>query len=295
MPIKQPKCKGGLDMSLKVKTRTIKRFAQIHTEQRRGWIYRGADSTFNLETSLERAQKRIDIPAMRSPGLEEAYMRAFRRHYHVYAAQLPAPTDDVQWLSLMQHHGAPTRLLDWSYSVYVAAYFAQEEGENDGAIWKLNLKWCDEQSRKRLQEAGKAEEDIKYLKYQHIEADEQAFRRLFMEEPAVDVIAAINPFQQSQRHTIQKSISLCPGNVAKSFEANLAAMSGWERNVMRLIMPKTIRLEALGALYEMGMTRAVLFPGLDGFSQSLRVYDPLIHPLQDGRGWGGFQQRPAPA
>jgi len=40
----------------------------------------------------------------------------------------------------MQHHGAPTRLLDWSTSIYVAAYFAVIEQPNaDGVIWIVHL------------------------------------------------------------------------------------------------------------------------------------------------------------
>jgi hypothetical protein len=41
---------------------------------------------------------------------------------------------------LMQHYKAPTRLLDWSYSPYLAAYFACSSNPNiDGAIWALNM------------------------------------------------------------------------------------------------------------------------------------------------------------
>jgi hypothetical protein len=39
----------------------------------------------------------------------------------------------------MQHHWAPTRLLDWSYSPYVAAYFAvNQEPDADGALWMVH-------------------------------------------------------------------------------------------------------------------------------------------------------------
>ena len=66
-------------------------------------------------------------------------LRQFQRRAHHYCKDLPDFDQKLDWLALMQHYGASTRLLDFSHSFYVAAYFAVENATKDSAVWAVNL------------------------------------------------------------------------------------------------------------------------------------------------------------
>ena len=69
-----------------------------------------------------------------------------------YASIAPAENEKVEWLALMQHYGAPTRLLDWTNSAYVALHFAlnNRKSTEDCAVWAIDTEWVDEKSRLAL-------------------------------------------------------------------------------------------------------------------------------------------------
>src|SRR5205085_485887 len=105
------------------------------------WIFRGqADAKWHLETSLERVRKSRGILPRDLASLEGGLIRRFKRQYHHYSADPPEKDNQIEWLALMQHHGAPTRMLDWTYSFYVACFFAFEDVRPGSkcTIWAVN-------------------------------------------------------------------------------------------------------------------------------------------------------------
>src|SRR5829696_4496695 len=72
-----------------------------------------------------------------APQVERHLIRNFRKYAH---RETPGPTL-WDWLALAQHHGLPTRLLDWTYSPQVALHFATTAwAEEDAVLWAVD---CD--------------------------------------------------------------------------------------------------------------------------------------------------------
>lgn len=72
-------------------------------------------------------------------GLESQFANHFRLRAPSMTSSCPEHKDYVSWLPLMQHYGVPTRLLDWTESLLVAAFFAipSEISTSNAAVWIL--------------------------------------------------------------------------------------------------------------------------------------------------------------
>ena len=260
-----------------VKKIPVESWADLVKHQRKEWIFRGQRvASWPLETTLERMIRRqngnLKEHALK---VEKCLLREFVRRFHHYSAYSPREDDEIEWLALMQHHGAPTRFLDWTMSIYVATYFALEGAEEDCAVWAIDQKWlhnrCAENGLKLMEpEHPTAKSALKKI----TEEKYRNFDELFGATKAA--IAPANPFRLNERLTIQKGLFLCAGDVSITFMDNLSAFDPNDDCLKKLIIPKKLHAEFIETLSYMNVDRATLFPGLDGFAASLGVYQPHV-------------------
>jgi hypothetical protein len=93
------------------------------------------------------------------------------------------------------------------------------------------------------------------------------------------VVWPINPFRLNERLRVQQGAFLLQGDISKPFLANLRALHvGATENILRIVIPGALRIQALRHLWSMDISRAALFPGLDGFARSLGVNHSLFDP-----------------
>ncbi len=242
----------------------------------RDWIFRGQHVDWVLSTALERACKNSGLINVNdSQKIEDSMIREFKRLYDG-SDRDRVEKDTLYALSVMRHHGAPTRLLDFTYSKYVGIYLALEyandnDVENDMkscAIWCINQEWL----KGVIKNISQINKLIEQREKDELRND-KTFRPLYLENK-YDFVGWENPLALHQRLHIQQGTFLCPGNIGKPFMENLKELKGWNdrSSIIKVICRMTVDdlHSAIEECVRMNISRESLFPGLDGFAQSMK-------------------------
>jgi hypothetical protein len=228
------------------------------------FAYRGRnDAAEDLRTSLLRL-------GGEPVSVESHLLRSFRK----YARRADVPHDSIwNWLALAQHHGLPTRLLDWTYSPYVALHFATAQVasfDRDGVVWMVDYVGAQERAPDRLREVlGEhgmnvftaellAEAAAGFEELERLAEDDFV---LFLEPPSLD-----------DRIVNQYALFALMSRADTRLDEWLESRPELGR---RLIVPSALKWEVRDKLDQANITERVLFPGLDGLSRWLaRYYAP---------------------
>ncbi len=262
------------------------------------WVFRGVKNyDYALKSKLDRIiDKRSKFGTAHNPSeidrraAEDYLLSQFKKAAHHFTEASTVPNNRLEWLALMQHYGAPTRLLDFTRSSYVACYFAleeitftkeckKEEAEKetekqkesvieDCAIWAVDIDWLIENSFRRVRGRLRG-----YAKDSLLDSDTVAekFDKLLVQNRKPLVLPVVPP-RSNPRLLVQQGLFLCPSLAESSFEENLRSYKDardMNDHVYKIVIPGRIRTEVLSELRLMNISRANLFPGLEGYASSL--------------------------
>ncbi|PZN73472.1 MAG: hypothetical protein DM484_22535 [Candidatus Methylumidiphilus alinenensis] len=169
----------------------------------------------------------------------------------------PPKSDKFQsWLFLMQHHGLPTRLLDWSNSPLVALYFAvQSEPDKDGALvamdpFSLNNYFFGQ----------------RVILSDHSSDVIQLFKNPLHNSVAnVNKVAAISSTERNQRMLMQSSRFTIHGITTDLYEVDEL-----KPYIMSIFIKKEAKELLMSWLYDIGIRKSYLFPDLDNLADEIK-------------------------
>lgn len=229
-------------------------------------VYRGcADVDWPLLTSLDRLGG--THPPHTKAGLEAHLLRNFIRYSRPYFSDPDA--DEWELLVAAQHHGLPTRLLDWAYSPLVAAHFATRNPSSGGGrvVWRLD--WQAVHRAFDLPELALLIRDLE----DHF-GNERRFTpwELFergREEP--QFACMLEPPSLDARIVAQMAAFTVCSDTSRSFDCFLVE-HGLEDTLTRFIIPEASVARFRDQLDLVGMDERRLFPDLDGVAAQMRRY-----------------------
>jgi hypothetical protein len=250
------------------------------------WVFRGQPSpSLRLKTTLERACEDFEVDNGAIFTIENAIIQDFRRLCRPYSTSLSlSDQDTIAWVALMRHHGAPVRLLDFTFSLFIAAYFACEVERAQPVVWAVNKTWLTKQYRAAVYAAYPPEEAEDLLDKWGTREGGVFDKLFFSREPRFRCVWPVGPFTFNDRLAAQQGLFLCTNDIQCPFQDALDAMPDSADNVKMVpITSKAARCEILRKLHRTRLSRETLFPGFQGFAESLRSKIPLIQALEDMR------------
>jgi hypothetical protein len=228
------------------------------------WAFRGlCEARWPLSSALARYLHDYGIDQRAWREQEQRILRIFKRKAHHFLRQPPDRDDDFQWLGLMQHHGAPTRLLDFTKSPYVAAFFALIRARSEAAVWAVNpipISYAESVTVSDSTTLHPRQMDPSLKGNLHRYYFEADMPFVWMGEQDI----------MSRRLIAQSGTFAISGTLTRSMDEILSGYPDPKNTLVKFVLPcDKMRSQGLRELYRMNITYETLFPDLDGLGRSL--------------------------
>lgn len=226
------------------------------------YLFRGQSDAIwdNLKPSLTRTLEGSSIQDVH--GTEQHAWMTFRKQAHRYInlATIADWEDPLEWWPWMQHYGAPTRLLDWTGSPYVAAYFAVVQNwKSDGVVWFFHGGSLHQAMEVKYPIEGLFGPNTR-LNAKSLVSDPEAPAR---------VVHFYQVFDDHRMFAQQGSFTICLQPLADHARVIEEAIGAIPNALGTIVIRKALKPEFLRRLRAMNIGANSLFPGVDGIDQSI--------------------------
>ncbi len=201
--------------------------------------------------------------------LEDEIREEFIARAPIMCDSLPAGDDnrtEWEWYFIMQHHGVPTRLLDWTQGALIALFFAvrNNPGHYDAAVWALDPYELNKQTFGVPETIAPSACGISSHERKRLEKWLPPRFKKTASLPQQPI--AVYPTHVVRRISTQRSCFTIHGSDAKALDIREKKADG---GLAKIIIPsfhvKHIRAE----LESCGIDESTIFPDLDGLGRSI--------------------------
>jgi hypothetical protein len=235
------------------------------------FAFRGqADAEWGLQSTLERIIGN-KWSAENARRFETHSMDVFRSKYHIYSGSEHIPNSKLSWLSVMQHYGVPTRLIDFTTSPYIALYFALETydplSRKDFSIFAIDYTAIMEQSIQYIRRCDNKFQENRLS----IQGQQDAIFDNVVDRYSYDIAWVTEPVELNARIDRQSGTFLVAGNLEKTIESIVNLPLYEPARLIKIIIPAILYENVYVALRKMSINSKSIYGDLAGLAKSIRM------------------------
>jgi len=240
------------------------------------WAFRGQSQTFGTLVPSFRRKFEGTKSVRTVEFIESELIRAFRNHYSKLEqsmSSMPNSSEigvvkELRCLSVMQHYGVPTRLLDWTADIWTAAYFAcSGDPDHDGELW------CYDRNEFRIRSSAIAQQQNPMLGNIYSGDTDPPILGSRGLKLLVEVGQQLTPRmrQQSAHHTVAAEVFADHAPLLYEVLSESANPTEPPDGFLRIVIAQRCKDKVLRYLNDhRNMSASTLFPDFEGLGRFLR-------------------------